>query len=176
MPDEPVATRGKPAKGETPVGKVEHYYPKAKAAAVGLTGDLKVGDDIHIVGHGDDVHAKVKSLQLDHAPIEAGHAGQHIGVGLANKVHEGDDVLVVAGSPKPAAKVPRRAAGKPAQAAKTKRAKATARPRRAKTAARKPKRAKAGRRKPAKRGKRAAKRSRPKAARRKAKRAKPRRR
>lgn len=167
MPDEPVATRGKPAKGEKPVGKVEHYYPKAKAAAVGLTGDLKVGDDIHIVGHGDDVRTKVKSLQLDHAPIEAGHAGQHIGVGLARKVHEGDDVLVVSGGASKAAAKPSGARKK--AAAKPRKARRAAKPKRAKKAARRPKRAKAARRKPgkAKRGKKAAKRARPKAARRK---------
>ena len=154
MPDEPVAARRKPAKGEKPVGKVEHYYPKAKAAAVGLTGDLKVGDDIHIVGHGDDVRTKVKTLQLDHAPIATGHAGQHIGVGLAKKVHEGDDVLVVNG-------VPAKTASRPASARAPKKAAA--------------KRAKPGRRKPAKRGKKAARRK-PKKAARKAKRGKARRR
>ena len=165
MPDEPAAAR-KPAKGEKPIGKVEHYYPKAKAAAVGLTADLKVGDDIHIVGHGDDVRAKVKSLQLDHAPIDAGHAGQHIGVGLAKKVHEGDDVLIVGGgaskaASRPSAKTSKKAASKPRKANRT------SKPKRAKKAARRPKRAKAARR-----GKKAAKRSRPKAARRKPKRAK----
>ena len=168
MPDEPEAT-SKPAKGEKPVGKVEHYYPKAKAAAVGLTGDLKVGDDIHIVGHGDDVRAKVKSLQLDHEPIESGRAGQHIGVGLAKKVHEGDDVLVVSGAAKPAAAArkaaPKKAAkSKPAKKAarkpkRAKKAKAGRKPKRAKAkkSARKPKRAKSGRRKAskAKRGKKA---------------------
>lgn len=144
MPDEPAAKSAKPAKGEKPVGKVEHYYPKAQAAAVGLTGDLKVGDDIHIVGHGDDVRTKVKSLQLDHEPIAAGHAGQHIGVGLAKKVHEGDDVLVVRGPPKsaaPARKAPKKAARKPKKA---KAKKAARKPRRVKKAARKPKRAKRG--------------------------------
>jgi hypothetical protein len=154
MPDEPAAgASGKPAKGEKPVGKVEHYYPKAKAAAVGLTGDLKVGDDIHIVGHGDDVRTKVKSLQLDHAPVEAGHAGQHIGVGLAKKVHEGDDVLVV--SAKPQAAKPRaakKAAGRPRAPKRAKKAAKKARkaraPKRAKKASKggKAKRAKAGRR------------------------------
>lgn len=177
MPDEPVAA-SKPAKGEKPVGKVEHYYPKAKAAAVGLTGDLKVGDDIHIVGHGDDVRVKVKSLQLDHAPIEAGHAGQHIGVGLAKKVHEGDDVLVVSGAAAKAAKAPARKAKAAARSGKAARkpARKAKGAKKAQTAARKPKRAKAGRRKPARRAKKAAGRSRPKKAARKAKAGKSRRR
>lgn len=138
---------------EKPVGKVEHYYPKAKAAAVGLTDDLKVGDDIHIVGHGDDVRAKVKSLQLDHVPIQEGHAGQHIGVGLATKVHEGDDVLVVRGGGPakasawgPRGGTPAKAARKPAGKAAPRRASKAARKsaRKAAKAASKPRRAKAG--------------------------------
>lgn len=150
---------------EKRVGKVEHYYPKAKAAAVGLERDLHVGDEIHIVGHGDDVRKKVTSMQLNHVPIQGAHAGEHVGIGLATKVHEGDDVLLVdgqssAGSPKatPAAgrtapsKTARRGARKPAKAAKKakvgKRAKAA-------------KKGKASRRS----GKSAAKRAKPKKAR-----------
>ncbi|MEK6975876.1 MAG: hypothetical protein AABY18_05995 [Candidatus Thermoplasmatota archaeon] len=147
MPEKPAAR-----KAEKPVGKVEHYYPKAKAAAVGLTDDLKLGDEIHIVGHGDDVRTKVKSLQLDHAPIAAGHAGQHIGVGLAKKVHEGDAVLLVGADARGAAKAakPRPKAAKAARkpARKPKRAKAA---KRAKKAARKP--AKAGRKAPKRKAK-----------------------
>lgn len=152
MPDD-TAAREK-AKGERPVGKVEHYYPKAKAAAVGLTDDLKLGDEIHVVGHGDDVRAKVKSLQLDHTSITEGHAGQHIGVGLAKKVHEGDDVLLVNAKPakaaKKAAKPAKKAARKPsrAKARRAKPKKATRRPKkakRAKSASRKPARKAKGR-------------------------------
>jgi hypothetical protein len=78
------------------VGKVEHYYPKAHAAAVALTGRLKIGDQIHIVGHGDDLREEVTSLQLDHKPIQEGRPGQHVGLYVAERVHEGDDVLLLA--------------------------------------------------------------------------------
>lgn len=147
---------------EKPVGKVEHYYPKAKAAAVGLTDDLKVGDEIHIVGHGDDVRAKVKSLQLDHVPIQEGHAGQHIGVGLGTKVHEGDDVLLVSGGASASAQRPsprkapaRKAARKPARKGARKPAHRSGRAPRRKAA-----RKAAGRRKPARRSAKAARRRR----------------
>ena len=36
-----------------------------------LIADLKLGDTIHIQGHGDDRTQKVTSMQLDHEPIEA---------------------------------------------------------------------------------------------------------
>ena len=80
---------------EKPVGKVEHYYPKVKAAAVRLTRKVKLGDEVHIVGHGDDVREEVTSLQLDHEPIEEGQPGQSVGLWVKDRVHEGDDVLLV---------------------------------------------------------------------------------
>lgn len=149
---------------EKRVGKVEHYYPKAKAAAVGLEGDLHVGDEIHIVGHGDDVRKKVTSLQLNHIPIQDAHAGEHVGVGLATKVHEGDDVLLVDGQSSAAASkatpAPRRTApGKAAKAAKAKPRKAAKKG----TAAKKGKSAKKG--KAAKGRGKSAKRAKPKTAR-----------
>src|SRR5687768_14125956 len=93
---------------EKPAGKVEHYYPKAQAAAVKLTRKVKLGDEVHIVGHGDDFKEKVTSLQLDHQPIQQGQPGQSVGLWVKDRVHEGDDVLLVT----PDAKTARPAAGK----------------------------------------------------------------
>src|SRR5690349_21702559 len=76
---------------EKPVGKVEHYYPKVQAAAVRLSKKVKVGDQVHIVGHGDDFKEKVTSLQLDHEPIQEGQPGQSVGLWVKERVHEGDD-------------------------------------------------------------------------------------
>ena len=132
---------------EKPVGKVEHYYPKVQAAAVRLTKKVKLGDKVHIVGHGDDFKEEVTSLQLDHEPIQEGKPGQAVGLWVKERVHKGDDVLLVESEPanaKRAAAKPRKAAKK---AKKARSAKATP-----KRAARKPK--------PARRAKRA-KRSKP---------------
>src|SRR5688572_27953459 len=102
---------------EKPAGKVEHYYPKEQAAAVKLTKKVKVGDEVHIVGHGDDFKEKVMSLQLDHQPIQEGQPGQSVGLWVKDRVHKGDDVLLVTPDDK---------AGK--AAAPTPKAKAKARP------------------------------------------------
>ncbi|MEA3166220.1 MAG: hypothetical protein QOJ26_1089 [Thermoplasmata archaeon] len=111
---------------EKRVGKVEHYYPKVQAAAVHLTKKVKVGDQVHIVGHGDDFKEKVTSLQLDHEPIQEGKPGQSVGLWVKERVHKGDDVLLVTSDkakPKAkAAKRPKRAKAKPKRA-KAKRAK-----------------------------------------------------
>ena len=130
---------------EKPAGKVEHYYPKVKAAAVRLTKKVKVGDEVHIVGHGDDFKEEVTSLQLDHQPIQEGQPGQSVGLWVKERVHEGDDVLLVTPDK---AKPSKKAAGKPkakpkakkASAKKSKRSKA-AKPK-ARKAAGKPKKAK----------------------------------
>lgn len=103
---------------EKRVGKVEHYYPKVKAAAVHLSGAVKLGDTVHIVGHGDDVTEKVTSLQLDHVPIEEGKAGQHIGLLVPERVHEGDEVLLVKGGTSAKRAAPAAAKPKAAQAKK----------------------------------------------------------
>ena len=108
---------------EKPVGKVEHYYPKVQAAAVRLSKKVKVGDQVHIVGHGDDFKEEVTSLQLDHKPIEEGQPGQSVGLWVKERVHEGDDVLLVEPDGKPAASKakPKAAKAKP----KTSKAKPT---------------------------------------------------
>jgi hypothetical protein len=154
---------------EKPVGKVEHYYPKVNAAAVKLTRKVKVGDQVHIVGHGDDFTEEVTSLQLDHRPIQEGQPGQSVGLWVKDRVHEGDDVLLVEpdGPSMPLSAKPKAAARKAAKRAR----KAKASPKRAKPDARKPPAAKASRlakprkaksakRQPAKPGRRSAKKKR----------------
>jgi translation elongation factor EF-1alpha len=113
----------KPPK-ERKVGTVEHYYPKVHAASVGLEGDLKLGDTVHIQGHGDDLRERVSSMQVDHVPIQEGHAGQHIGLQVPRKVHEKAEVFKVEKSAAPkkekpkAAKAPRKAAKKAKKSAR----------------------------------------------------------
>ena len=160
----------KAAAPEEHVGTVEHYYPKVKAAAVKLDADLKLGDTIHIQGATDDYTEKVTSMQLDHAPIQEGHAGQSIGVRVPVKVHEHSEVTKVppggaaksAKAPK-APKAPKKAAKKPAKKApkrgKAKKAKKAGKARKAGKAG-KAKKAKRGRKVPRRAGKSAASRRR----------------
>lgn len=130
---------------ERRAGKVEHYYPKVSAAAVRLSRKVKLGDRVHIVGHGDDFEEKVTSLQLDHQPIEEGQPGQSIGLWVKDRVHEGDDVLLVTADKAkaaPARKAPRKAAKapkkvSPRKSAKSRKAKASKRPARKAKPARK---------------------------------------
>lgn len=113
---------------ESSVGKVEHYFPKVKAAAVRLTKRVKVGDKVHIVGHGDDFTEDVTSLQLDRKPIQEGAPGQSVGLWVKDRVHEGDDVRIITPEPtwskpvaaKPKAKQAPKGKAKPARRPKAK--------------------------------------------------------
>ncbi|MES2155730.1 MAG: EF-Tu/IF-2/RF-3 family GTPase [bacterium] len=79
---------------QKPLGKVEHYYPKAHAAVVRVEhGSLCVGDQIHIAGAGDDFWEEVTSLEMDHKPVQKAHTGEAVGLLVEHRVHEGAEVF-----------------------------------------------------------------------------------
>lgn len=98
-PRKPVAKKAKLSAKKTlestleKIGKVTHYFPQVKAAAVLILKDgLKVGDEIYIKGHTTDFKEKVKSIQLDRVPIEVGRKDQEIGLLVKSRVRIGDSV------------------------------------------------------------------------------------
>lgn len=74
------------------VGAVSHFFRKIGVAGIELTGELAVGDWIHVVGHTTDLEQQVSSMELDHQPIEVGVAGQGVGVKVIDRVRRGDRV------------------------------------------------------------------------------------
>ena len=75
------------------IGKITHYFPHVKAAAIMLLKDgLKVGDKIYIKGHTTDFKETVKSIQLDHVAIPEGKKGQEIGLLVKSRARQGDSV------------------------------------------------------------------------------------
>jgi len=79
--------------GEEMVGQVTHYYTRLGVAAVELTGELKLGDTIRILGHSTEFEQVVWSMQLEHENIAVGKAGQLIGLEVAERVRPGDRVF-----------------------------------------------------------------------------------
>ena len=78
------------------IGKVTHYYSKARVAAVELTdGELHAGDTIHIIGHTSDFSQKVNSIELEHQHIEAAKPGDNVGVRVLEHAREHDAVYLV---------------------------------------------------------------------------------
>ncbi|MBC7250715.1 MAG: translation elongation factor-like protein [Anaerolineae bacterium] len=75
------------------VGKVTHYYTRLGVAAVELTGELRLGDTIRILGHTTEFEQVVHSMQLEHENIAVGKPGQLIGVEVIARVRPGDKVF-----------------------------------------------------------------------------------
>jgi len=80
---------------ENEVGFVTHYFNKLQVAAIKLTGEVHIGDTLHIKGHTTDLIQKVHSMQLEHKPIEAGESGQEIAIKVDGQVREHDVVYKV---------------------------------------------------------------------------------
>jgi putative protease len=78
------------------IGRVTHYFGKAKVAAIEITaGELHVGDTIHILGHTSDFTQEVGSMQVDRQSVEKAVTGDHVGVQVAEHARENDQVFLV---------------------------------------------------------------------------------
>jgi translation elongation factor EF-1alpha len=82
---------------EKPIGKVTHYFDNIGVAVLNLTGTLKVGDEIHLVGHGADFTQKVDSMQVEHEQIKKAKKGDDVGLKVAEKAKPGTQVFLVEG-------------------------------------------------------------------------------
>ena len=56
---------------------------------------IAVGDKIYIKGHTTDFKEKVRSMQLDHVPINKGKKAQEIGLFVKSRVRIGDRIYKV---------------------------------------------------------------------------------
>lgn len=80
---------------EKVIGEITHYFPHVSAAVVKLTGALKVGDRVKIVGGGNEFEQEVTSMQIDRSPIEAAKKGDEVGLEVTEKAREGYKVYIV---------------------------------------------------------------------------------
>jgi translation elongation factor EF-1alpha len=77
---------------ELEVGKVTHYFNHLHVAVLRLTGELKIGDKIHVTGHATDFTEHVASMQVDHHAVERGKPGDDVAIKVVEPVHEHDVV------------------------------------------------------------------------------------
>jgi putative protease len=76
------------------IGKVTHYFPKPKVAAIEITeGELHVGDTIRIVGHTSNFTATVDSMQIEHAATQLAKPGDKVGIHVEEHAREHDNVF-----------------------------------------------------------------------------------
>ena len=77
------------------VGKVTHYFNKVSVAAIKLSSELNVGDDILIIGPTTGiVKDKVERIEIDGVSVKKAGKGQYVGIKLPS-VRKGDEVYVV---------------------------------------------------------------------------------
>ena len=74
------------------IGKVTHYFSRMRVAVLDLSGDLKVGDSIHILGHTTDFEQVVLSMEIDHQSVQGVGPGDEVALKVINKVRKGDTV------------------------------------------------------------------------------------
>lgn len=80
---------------EEEIGRVSHYFNKIGVAAIELTGNLAVGDTIHVKGHTSDWTQVMDSMQIEHESVEKAGRGDSIGIKVPEHAHVHDVVYKV---------------------------------------------------------------------------------
>jgi putative protease len=76
------------------IGTVTHYFGHLSVAAISLTAPLTVGDRIHILGHMTDVEETVRSMEIDHRPVELANPGDDVAINVTEHVREHDRIFL----------------------------------------------------------------------------------
>jgi hypothetical protein len=100
VPAEDAAPKSEDAKiaaaASTRIGIVTHYFGRVGAGVIAIeSGELRVGDTIHVHGHTTDFYQRVNRIEIDHAAVEVATAGQSVGVEITQRVREHDEVFKV---------------------------------------------------------------------------------
>jgi translation elongation factor EF-1alpha len=77
------------------VGKVNHWFGNIGVAGIELTGELAVGDHIHVLGHTSDFEQQVTSIQIMHQDVGKAAGGDSVGVKVQFRARPGDRVYKV---------------------------------------------------------------------------------
>jgi translation elongation factor EF-1alpha len=78
---------------EVQVGKVTHYYNRISVAVLDLSGELKVGEMIHILGRITDFDQRVTSMEIEHHKIQSAGQGTEVALKVIEMVRKGDFVF-----------------------------------------------------------------------------------
>ncbi|MDX9803811.1 MAG: translation elongation factor-like protein [Dehalococcoidales bacterium] len=80
---------------ETEIGYVSDYFSRPMVAGIELTGELRKGDTIRILGHTTDLEISVKEIQIEHERVEKAGPGQSVGIKVPDRVRKGDKVYKI---------------------------------------------------------------------------------
>ena len=81
--------------GEKEIGEVSTYFSHIGVAAIKLSGKLKIGDKVHIIGHTTDFKQKIESMQIENKKVTQAKKGDHIGIKIKEKVRPNDKVFLI---------------------------------------------------------------------------------
>ena len=80
---------------EEEIGMVSDFFAKPGVAGIDMTGTVKVGDTIHIVGHTTDMELAIESMQVDNANVDEAKPGDEVGIKVPDRCRRGDKVYKV---------------------------------------------------------------------------------
>jgi len=80
---------------EEEIGRVSDFFAKPVVAGIDMTGTVKVGDTIHIVGHTTNIEIAVDSMQVDNVSVEEAKPGDQVGIKVPDRCRRGDKVYKV---------------------------------------------------------------------------------
>ncbi|MFC2066501.1 translation elongation factor-like protein [Chloroflexota bacterium] len=80
---------------EEVIGKVTDFFARPVVAGIEVSGTLRQGDKIHIVGHTTDMELVVASMQVDNVNVAEAKTGTLVGIQVSDRVRRGDTVYKV---------------------------------------------------------------------------------
>ena len=80
---------------EKEVGKVSDFFARPVVAGITMSGAMKAGDKIHIVGHTTNIELVVDSMQINNANVAEAKQGDEVGIKVPDRVRRGDIVYRV---------------------------------------------------------------------------------
>lgn len=79
---------------ELPIGRITHYFPRINVAAVEVTEEeLRLGDTIRVLGATSNFTQRVRSMEIEHVPVETARVGDLVGVRLDERARVRDWVF-----------------------------------------------------------------------------------
>lgn len=79
------------------VGTVTHFFGNINVAVIKVEDSFEVGDNIKIVGRGQEFEQTVDSMEVDHEKVDHAEAGSEVAIKIkeGEKAKEGDEVFKV---------------------------------------------------------------------------------
>ena len=86
--------KARPKLPAEPIGKVTHFFSKARATAVMIEREgIKVGDTLYFKGHTTNFKQSVASLQINRQPVTEAGPGDEVGIKVKSRTREHDLVF-----------------------------------------------------------------------------------